>query len=128
MNNCSGIQIRGDMGIRCDVDLVDQERVEQVRSAMADSETLARLAEFFKAIADPSRVKIIYALLAAELCVCDLSAAVGMSPSAVSHQLKSLRILKLVKHRREGQMVYYALDDQHVVTILAQGLEHIGEK
>jgi ArsR family transcriptional regulator, lead/cadmium/zinc/bismuth-responsive transcriptional repressor len=116
------------MAIRCDVDLVDQARVKKVRSSMSDSDTLGRLAEFFKAIADPGRIKIIYALFAAELCVCDLSAAVGMSPSAVSHQLKSLRMLKLVKHRREGQMVYYSLDDKHVVTILAQGLEHIRER
>lgn len=92
-----------------------------------DEETLARLAEIFKAISDPGRIKIIYALLAREVCVCDLSATVGMTPSAVSHQLRGLRNLKLVKNRRAGQMIYYSLDDKHIETLLAQGLEHIME-
>ena len=112
----------------CDVKLIDSEKVEKARSAIADDDTLLRMAEIFKAISDPSRVKIIYALLAEELCVCDLSTAVRMSQSAVSHQLRSLRNLRLVKHRRVGQMIYYSLDDEHIETLLAQGLKHVQEK
>ncbi|HEB12902.1 MAG TPA: transcriptional regulator [Actinobacteria bacterium] len=112
----------------CDVKLVDGEKVEKARSALADDDTLLRMAEIFKAISDPSRVKIIYALLTEELCVCDLSMAVRMSQSAVSHQLRSLRNLRLVKYRRAGQMVFYSLDDEHIETLLAQGLQHVQEK
>ncbi|MCK4267921.1 MAG: winged helix-turn-helix transcriptional regulator [Actinomycetia bacterium] len=111
----------------CDVNLVDSEKVQKVRTAIADTDTLFRMAELFKAFGDPNRVKIIWALATEELCVCDLSSVVGMTPSAASHQLRSLRNLKLVKFRRAGQMVYYSLDDKHIEMLLAQGLEHVQE-
>ncbi|KLU66811.1 hypothetical protein DEAC_c14790 [Desulfosporosinus acididurans] len=85
------------------------------------------LAELFKTLADPTRVRIIDALAEAELCVCDLAELLNLSPSATSHQLRVLRGNKLVKFRREGKMVYYALDDEHVLGLYSQGLEHINE-
>lgn len=99
----------------------------QTGPTMTDEATLMALAETFKAIADPGRLRIIHALLAEELCVCELSAMVKMTPSAVSHQLRQLRARKLVKRRRAGQKIYYSLDDCHIEAILSQGLEHIQE-
>ena len=116
------------MAATCDINQINEDKIKRARKAVADEASLFGLAETFKAIGEPSRVKIIYALLAEELCVCDLAAAVGMTPSAVSHQLRALRNLKLVKHRREGQMVHYSLDDKHIETLLAQGLEHVRER
>ena len=86
-----------------------------------------RLAEIFRALGDPSRVRILDALSHDELCVCDLATLAGMSESAVSHQLRLLRNLRLVRSRREGRMVFYALDDQHIVTLFEQGLRHVDE-
>lgn len=97
------------------------------RAGAADDAILTGLAEVFKAIGDPGRLRIVNALLAEELCVRDLSAVVEMTPSAVSHQLRLLRSLKLVKRRREGQKIYYSLDDRHIETILSQGLAHLRE-
>jgi DNA-binding transcriptional ArsR family regulator len=96
------------------------------RDKSFDQERVA-LADIFKAIGDVSRLKIVHALLAEELCVCELSAAVDMTPSAVSHQLRLLRTLKLVKRRREGQKIYYSLDDRHIEHILSEGLAHVRE-
>ncbi|MBP2644628.1 MAG: hypothetical protein H6Q75_68 [Firmicutes bacterium] len=83
------------------------------------------LAEIFKILSDPTRLKILYMLSRRELCVCDIAAVSGMSQSAVSHQLRLLRGTRLVKYRREGKLVWYSLDDNHVVTLLAGGIEHI---
>nr|WP_230869803.1 metalloregulator ArsR/SmtB family transcription factor [Iocasia fonsfrigidae] len=85
------------------------------------------LAEIFKTIGDPTRIKILYALKERELCVCDLSELLEMSSSAISHQLRVLRNNKLVKFRKEGRSVYYSLDDDHVLTLFCQGLEHVLE-
>lgn len=98
-----------------------------LKKDMIDGDTSIRLARVFKVIGDPSRVKIIYALLQSELCVGDISTAVGLSPSAVSHQLRVLRDSRLVKSRREGQLIYYSLDDHHVINLLSECLEHIQE-
>lgn len=85
------------------------------------------LSETFRTLGDPTRVRILDALSHGELCVCDLAALVRMSESAVSHQLRLLRNLRLVKPRREGRMVFYALDDRHIITLFRQGLRHVQE-
>ena len=92
---------------------------------LVDQETSIRLAETFKALGDPTRVRIISALCAGEMCVNDIAGVVELSQSAVSHQLRVLRNLHLVKPRKVGRSVYYALDDEHVLTLFAQGLDHV---
>ncbi len=115
---------RGEV-VACDIEAIDPERVALVMASMIDEATTLGLAEIFRALGDPTRVRILHALAASELCVCDLAAILGMSQSAVSHQLRLLRSLRLVRHRREGRMVYYALDDDHIEKLLAQGLDHV---
>lgn len=100
---------------------------ENLSLEMPDEDKLIDLSELFKVFGDSTRIKILTALSSSELCVCDISTAVGASVSAVSHQLKILKTAKLVKFRREGKTVYYSLADDHVITILKQGLEHINE-
>lgn len=112
---------------RCQEELVHQEAVERVQSLLPADEVLYDLAELFKIFGDSTRVKILYALLESELCVCDLASLMEVSQSAVSHQLRVLKASKLVKFRREGKTVYYSLADQHVTRILSQGMEHILE-
>ncbi len=92
---------------------------------LVDGLLATRLAETFRALSDPTRVRIISALAQQELCVCDLAAVLGMSPSAISHQLRLLRMMGLVRHRKEGRMVYYALDDEHIYHLFCDGLEHV---
>jgi ArsR family transcriptional regulator len=99
--------------------------VQRVEDTPVDTDTAARIAEFFSALSDPTRVRIVSALSSGELCVGDLSAALGMSSSAISHQLRLLRQLRLVRRRREGQLVYYGLDDEHVVALFEQGTQHV---
>jgi ArsR family transcriptional regulator len=94
---------------------------------MPEEETMLDLADLFKMFADSTRVKIICALLEAEMCVCDISALLGMTKSCISHQLRLLRQTKLVKNRRDGKIVYYSLDDEHIKDILDKGLAHINE-
>lgn len=101
--------------------------IETIRKKMPDDDTLIDLAELFKVFGDSTRIKILSALSEKELCVCDLSTAVGMSSSAVSHQLKILKNAELVSFRRDGKTVFYFLADDHVNTILKQGLEHVNE-
>ena len=95
---------------------------------MKDEEELLSLADLYKVFADSSRIKILWALSVSELCVCDLAVVVKMTQSAVSHQLRVLKQAKLVKSRRDGKVVYYSLDDDHVHQIIALGLEHVLEK
>ncbi len=92
-----------------------------------DEAMLNELAEFFKVFGDATRIRILFALAAAEMCVCDIAALLGMNHSAISHQLKILSRSKLVRQRREGKLVYYSLSDAHVKRVLAQGFEHISE-
>ncbi|MCI5603368.1 MAG: metalloregulator ArsR/SmtB family transcription factor [Clostridiales bacterium] len=94
---------------------------------MPDEEMLYDLADFYKVFADSTRIKILYALLQSELCVCDLAEVLGASQSAVSHQLRMLKQMKLVKFRREGKAIVYSLSDDHIQNILSQGFEHITE-
>ncbi len=108
--------------------IVHPERVRSAcREASPDHE-LAALSMIYRVLGDPSRLKILMALRRDEMCVCDLAALTGISESAVSHQLRRLKDLSLVRSRRDGQVVYYALDDKHVVLLLDIGLRHIREK
>ena len=108
--------------------LIDGRAVAAVQSRMVSRHTVERLADVFKIMGDPSRVKIIYALLQTELCVSDLAAVVGISQSGISHQLRLLRDARLVKTRRDGQTVFYSLDDYHIINLLSECLEHIKEQ
>ena len=101
--------------------------IEQVAMQMPDEDALCDLAEFFKVFADSTRIKILYALLGSEMCVCDLWQSLGLTQSAVSHQLRILKQMRLVKYRKEGKTVYYSLTDGHIQSILNQGFEHIME-
>lgn len=111
----------------CDVIQIDLTRVRRLRAALVDGDTVTSLADIFGALGDPTRVRILDALSHGELCVCDLAAVLALSQSAVSHQLRLLRGLRLVRARRSGRMVFYALDDRHVTDLLAQGLKHVRE-
>ena len=104
-----------------------EEAVAAVRKQMPDEDDLYDLAELYKVFGDSSRIKILYVLFAAELCVYDIAQLLGMTQSAVSHQLRILKNNKLVKFRREGKTVFYALDDDHVRSILKLGMEHLGD-
>ena len=112
---------------RCDTNCIHEDAVADVRKIMIDEQVTASLAELFKALGDPTRVKILFALMNRELCVCDLAAVVGANDSAVSHQLRVLRTLKLIKFRRDGKTLYYSLADHHIEKLFAQGLEHVTE-
>ena len=111
----------------CEVHMVHQDRVRKVHDHMPGEDTLYDLAELFKAFGDSTRIRILYALFEADICVCDLAESLGMTQSAVSHQLKLLKNAKLVAGRREGKQIIYYLADEHVRTIIAQGREHIEE-
>jgi len=111
----------------CEFMCVHADTVDRITSTMPDEDTLIDLSELFKVFGDSTRIKILTALSHGGLCVCDLSKLVGMTSSAVSHQLKILRSAKLVSCRRDGKTVFYALADDHVTTIIRQGLEHVNE-
>jgi ArsR family transcriptional regulator, lead/cadmium/zinc/bismuth-responsive transcriptional repressor len=110
---------------RCSCSIIHNETVERVSGKMIDHENAVELASFFKVFGDPTRLKILYALNLEEMCVCDLSALLGMTQSAVSHQLKVLRTARVVKMRKDGKVVYYSMDDDHIRRIYDQGLSHI---
>lgn len=111
----------------CEVACVDQEKVARVRATAPASGTLLTLAETFKALGDPTRLRIVTALAQAELCVCDIATLVEVSESAVSHSLRTLRQLRMVRYRKVGKIAYYSLDDAHVARLVAEGLGHIDE-
>lgn len=111
----------------CQEEQVHPQMVARVREELPVDEVLYDLAELFKIFGDSTRIKILYALLESELCVCDLASLMDVTQSAVSHQLRVLKSSKLVKFRREGKTVYYSLADEHVMRILSQGMEHIME-
>ena len=111
----------------CEAEFVDKAKVALAKRAMEPDGVLVHLAETFRALADPTRVKIVSALALQELCVCDLTKLLGVTQSAVSHQLRLLRNLRLVKCRREGKSAYYSLDDHHIETLLAEGIKHAKE-
>jgi DNA-binding transcriptional ArsR family regulator len=112
----------------CDCDVIHADAVEEVRKSLPPASELDALSEFFKVLGDGTRSKIIGALDEGEMCVCDLAYLLGMTKSAISHQLRLLRQANLVKNRREGKVVFYSLADGHVKAIFEKGLEHIREK
>ncbi len=111
----------------CSENVIHEAAVAEVRERMHDTETLDTVAGFFKVLGDGTRMRIISALAVRELCVCDIAAALGMTKSAVSHQLGTLRSARLVKCRREGKSVFYSIDDDHVYKMLEGGLDHVHE-
>lgn len=106
---------------------IDEEIIKKVEETMPPEEEMQDLAEFFKVFGDATRLKILFALLCSEMCVYDIANVIGMSQSAVSHQLRILKQMDLVKNRRDGKTIYYSLADSHIVNILNQGLDHIEE-
>ena len=111
----------------CDYMHIHRELVEQVNAHMPDEDLLIDLAELYRVFGDSTRIRILYALFESEMCVCDIAQVLGMSISAISHQLRVLKQARLVKYRREGKTVFYALSDDHVRSIINQGLEHVEE-
>ena len=107
---------------------VHEDKVAQVRASLPDEDTLLDLAELFKVFGDGTRIRILYVLFESEVCVCDLAKLLGMTQSAVSHQLRILKQAHLVKSRRDGKTIFYSLADDHVRTLLQQGTEHISEE
>lgn len=112
----------------CETFQTHEELVKLVSEQMPDEDELYDLAELFKVFGDSTRIRILYVLFEAEVCVCDLAETLNMTQSAISHQLKILKQSRLVKGRREGKSVFYSLADSHVRTIIAQGREHILER
>ncbi len=111
----------------CRITLVDENKVKFIKKKIPKDELIGRISEMFCSLCDPTRLKIIFALSKDELCVCEIAAFVNVSSSAISHQLRLLRNSKLVKYRKEGKMVYYSLDDKHVLRILDNVIEHSKE-
>ncbi len=111
----------------CETHLVHLENVRQVQQAVLSISQAQRMAEFFTVLADPNRLRILSALALQELCVCDLAVVVKMGKSAVSHQLRALRAMRLVNYRREGRNIYYRLADHHVVNLYREVVEHLDE-
>ena len=112
---------------RCEFQFVHEDVVNAVQGQMPKDEVLYDLAELFKIFGDSTRIKILYVLFEAELCVCDIAAVLNMSQSAISHQLRTIKQARLVKNRREGKTVYYSLADDHVKTIIGMAIEHLEE-
>lgn len=106
----------------------NEEKVCQIKKENLSEEMVVELSQIFKALGDPTRLKIIHSLSKTELCVCDIAALLDMNQSAISHQLRVLRNLRLVKYRKEGKSAIYSLDDEHVLQLFNQGLEHINHK
>jgi ArsR family transcriptional regulator len=111
----------------CNCNVLHDKVVAAVGQRMPNEEILLNLADLFKVFSDSTRVKILCALRQSEMCVCDIAALLGMTKSAISHQLRTLRQTRLVKHRRDGKVIYYSLDDDHIGNIFDQGLRHVSE-
>lgn len=114
--------------IACSSHSVEDETIERISEELIGERDLEPLSKMFKGLGDLTRLKIIYALSKSSLCVCDISTIVGMSQSAISHQLRVLRDLKLVRFEKQGKLVIYSLDDDHVVELFDQGLDHVKHK
>lgn len=112
----------------CEQIQVHEDLVNTARAQLPEEDTLYDLAEVFKVFGDSTRIKILYVLFEAEMCVCDIAQLLNMNQSAISHQLRILKQFRLVKSRRDGKQVFYSLDDEHVHSILNQGMEHLTEK
>ena len=112
----------------CSVEIINQQKVNHVNHVLPGKSVTRSLAELFKALSDPTRLRIVQALLQEELCVCDISAIVDVSISAISHQLRLLRSMHIVKFRKQGKMVYYSLEDEHISQMIEIAQEHLNEK
>jgi DNA-binding transcriptional ArsR family regulator len=104
---------------------LNMDNVNMVKAAMIKEEEAIRLAEVFKVLGDPTRIKIIYSLSKCQMCVCDIAETLGMTQSAISHQLRTLRDLRLVRYKKDGKSVFYSLDDDHILQLFNQGMEHV---
>ncbi|MEN6315197.1 MAG: metalloregulator ArsR/SmtB family transcription factor [Clostridiaceae bacterium] len=113
---------------RCDCDVIHDDVVNKVKGKMPEEEKLYDLAELFKVFGDSTRIRILWALDEAEMCVCDIAYLLNMTQSAISHQLRVLKQANLVKNRKDGKIVFYSLEDEHVKRIFDQGLIHIAEE
>nr|WP_177187273.1 metalloregulator ArsR/SmtB family transcription factor [Oscillibacter sp. PC13] len=111
----------------CDASCIHDDIIQKVQQDLPDEDTLYDLTELFRIFGDSTRIRILYVLFEAEVCVCDIAELLGMTQSAISHQLRALKNARLVKSRREGKTVFYSLADDHVKTIIDQGLEHVSE-
>ncbi|MBU0543762.1 MAG: metalloregulator ArsR/SmtB family transcription factor [Proteobacteria bacterium] len=111
----------------CQEKIIHIDKVRIAAESIPESHIVDSLVEIFKALSDPTRLKIVIALSTCELCVCDIAAVCNISESAVSHHLKTLRMLKIVQFRKEGKIVYYRLDDEHVDSLIKQSIEHASE-
>ncbi len=112
---------------QCEVEYVHEDRVKSARKAIHDDDTLLGMTETFSVLSDPTRLKIVMALLREELCVCDIAGLLRVTESAVSHQLRLLKNLRLVKYRRNGKMAYYSLDDEHIEDLIRVAARHVSE-
>lgn len=112
----------------CQCNIIDEETVLYGKQNLIEDSVASHAANLFKVLGDPTRVKILQLLSVKEMCVCDISIVLDMTQSAISHQLSTLRHAGLVKNRKEGKVVYYSLDDHHVLTILNQGIDHISHR
>lgn len=112
----------------CQINFIDRKKVSSVKKKMKPETVIQRLSETFKVLGDPTRTKIIFALSQEELCVCDIANLLGTTKSAVSHQLRILRNMRLVKYRRDGKIVFYSLDDEHIRNLFDECLRHVEER
>jgi ArsR family transcriptional regulator len=109
----------------CEIEFVDEAAIKSVRKGMKSDRTMLHLADIFSVISDPTRIKLVFALAKAELCVCDLAVLLGITRSGISHQLRVLRSHRLVKYRKAGKLAYYSLDNEHIEGLLKEGLRHV---
>ena len=127
MQVCGGTVDRKNPDV-CEIYYVNEDHVRSARQALSPEREILSLAETFKTLGDPTRVKVLQALSVEELCVCDLAKLLGISESATSHQLRVLRSQKLVRYRKEGKMVFYSLDDEHIDVLMKVALQHVREE
>jgi DNA-binding transcriptional ArsR family regulator len=114
--------------VLCNCTIIHKDILNRVRGEMTDDSRLREMSDLFKALDDPTRLKIINAIMLSEMCVCDIAALLSMSQPAISHHLKVLRQAQLIKYRREGKIVYYSLNDEHIEILFRHGLAHVMEK
>lgn len=112
----------------CDVTIIHDDTVAKIRQVRLQDDQVTELSSIFQALGDPTRVRIIHALITTEMCVCDLAAVLEMTQSAVSHQLRYLRNLRIVKRRKVGRTVYYSIDDEHILALFETGLYHVSHR
>lgn len=127
MSNYSYVRMMAKREDVCEVLYVNEKVVKKIKSQMLKDDLALRLADIFRILGDPTKVKMLHALSKGELCVCDLAALLDMTQSAISHQLRLLRNARIVKFRKEGKMAYYSLADEHVVKLIQMGAEHAEE-